>query len=117
MKWYTIKTVLWSAIGGAMVWWIVLGFVWGWMPPGSAEQQAEARAEAALFDVLVPLCVAQFQQDAERATKLAALQKTNSWQRDDFVIKQGWATIPGDEEPTTKVAEGCAQRILTASSS
>src|SRR5688572_1529496 len=32
MKWKTVKTVLWSAAGGAVVWWIMLSAVLGWIP-------------------------------------------------------------------------------------
>lgn len=115
--WQTVRTVLWSAAGGAVVWWIVLGAVFGWMPAGSAEQQAGERAKAAVLDVLTPICVAQFEQDVDTQHKFEALQKENSWQRDDFVTKQGWATMPGAEEPDRGVALECANRILTASSS
>jgi len=67
--------------------------VFGWTPAGSAETKAEARAEAAV---------------------LGALKKENSWQRDAFVIKQGWATMSGAETPGRKVAIECANRIITA---
>ena len=110
----TIKTVLWSAAGGAVVWWIVLSAVFGWMPAGSAETKAEARAEAAVLGALAPICVERFNQDADREQKLVALKKENSWQRDAFIIKQGWATMPGAETPGRKVAVECASRIITA---
>lgn len=42
MTWKMMKAVLWSAIGGALVWWIVLGTVFGWMSPGTAEKLATA---------------------------------------------------------------------------
>jgi len=50
-----------------------------WMPPGSAERKAAERAEAAILDVLTPICVARFHGDTERETKLEALKKVNSW--------------------------------------
>jgi hypothetical protein len=117
MKWQTIKTVLWSAVGGALVWWIVLGAVFGWMPAGSAERQAGEQAKAAVLDVLAPICVERFQQDTDREQKLEALKQENSWQRDAFVTKQGWATMPGAGEPGSGVAVECANRILVASGS
>lgn len=112
-----VKTVIWSAIGGALVWWIVLSAVFGWMPPRSAEKKAGEQAEAAVLDVLAPICVARFQQDGSKAQKLAALKKENSWQRDDFVTKQGWATMPGAEAPERGVAIACANQILAANRS
>ena len=83
----------------ALVWWIVLSAVFGWIPVGSAEKKAGAQAEAAVLDVLAPICVERFQQGGNKEQKLEALKKENSWQRDAFVIKQGWATMPGAEEP------------------
>jgi hypothetical protein len=117
MKKQTIKTVLWSAVGGALVWWIVLGAVFGWMPAGRADRQAGEQAKAAVLDALAPICVERFQQDTDRVQKLAALKQGNVWQRDTFVTKQGWATMPGAEEPGSGVAVECAIRILAASSS
>lgn len=116
MNWRILKTVLWSAVGGALVWWIVLGTVFGWMPAGSAEQQAVARANTAVLDALAPICVERFQQDTDREQKLAALKKEYSWQRDAFVTKQGWATISADGKSSPGVARECASRILAANS-
>jgi hypothetical protein len=112
-----MKTVLWSAVGGALVWWIVLGAVFGWMSAGSAERKAAERANTAVLDVLAPICVERFQQDGDRSQKLTALQQEHSWQRDAFVTQQGWATMPGAEEPERGVARECANQILAANRS
>ena len=117
MKWQTMKRLLWCAAGGAMVWWIVLSVVWGWMTPGSAEKQAGERVEAAVLDVLAPICVARFQQDGDREHKFEALKHANSWMRGSFVTDQGWATMPGTDKPGAGVAVECAIRILATSSS
>jgi hypothetical protein len=86
------------------------------MPAGSAEQQAVERANTALLEALTPICVERFKQDTDREQKLAALKKENSWQRDAFVTKQGWATMPGDGKANSRVAQECASRILAANS-
>lgn len=117
MKGQTLKTVFWSAAGGAIVWWIILGAVWGWVPPGRAEQMADERADAAVLKALTPICVAKFEQTSDKAEKLKALQSAGTWSREDVVIEQGWATMPGAEEPYRQVAEACADRILDAHSS
>ena len=117
MNWQTVKTVLWSVIGGALVWWIVLGAMFGWMPAGSAEQQAVKRANTAVLDVLTPICVERFRQDAEHEAKLKALKDESSWNQADYVVKQGWATMPGNSTPENHLAKECASRILTANSS
>jgi hypothetical protein len=116
MKWQTIKTGLWSAVGGAVVWWIVLGVGFGWMPPGSAERLGTERVQAALLDVRAPICVAKFKLDSENGQMIEALKEANSWAQDDFVAERGWATMPGDEKPEAGVAAECARRILASRS-
>ena len=51
MKWQTLKTVLVSAIGGALVWWIVLSVAFGWMSAGSAEKKAGEQVQATVLDL------------------------------------------------------------------
>ena len=114
MKWQTMKTVLWSAVGGALVWWIVLGVAFGWMPAGTAEKKATDQVQAALLKVRAPICVAKFNLDSDQEKKIEALKQANSWAQDDFVEEQGWATMPGDEEPEDGVAAECARLILAS---
>ena len=116
MTWQTIKTVIWSAIGGAIVWWIVLAAGLGWMSPGTAEQRSSESAQAALRDALTPICVARFEHDADHEAKLATLKSKSSWSRDDYVIEQGWATMPGSTEPERQIAQACVNRILANAS-
>jgi hypothetical protein len=90
--------------------------MFGWMPAGSAEQQAVERANSALIEALTPICVERFKQDIDREQKLAALKNEYAWQRDAFVTKQGWATMPGGGKSNSRVAQECASRILAANS-
>ena len=100
---------IYGAIAGAVVL-AVVGFNWGgWVTGGTADKMVEA----AIVDRLVPICVGQFNKDANKAKKLAALMKTQSWMRGDFVAKQGWATMPGSKEANSDVAESCAEKIET----
>jgi len=48
------------------------------------------------------------------AQKLTELKGTDSWQRDGYVEKQGWATMPGDEKPVRNVADACAKLLLAS---
>ena len=114
MKWQTIKLVLLSAVGGALLWWIALGTTFGWVTAGRAERLAADRAQTAFRDALTPICVAQFNQDIDKLTKLKMLEETINWKRADFIKQQGWATMPGSEDPEVRIAEECARQILTA---
>ena len=112
MNWEKINLGFWSAIGGAIVL-AIIGFKWGgWVTGGTAQAMAEEMAVKAVVDRLTPICVAQFNQDPEKDQKLKELKKTDFWERDSYVEKQGWATMPTDKKPDRKVAAECASQIL-----
>ena len=105
-----IKPALWGAVVGAVAMAIV-GFSWlGWTLGSTAEQMADARAEAATMTALTPVCVARFNAQADAPTKLAELKKIlTSWDQATFIEKGGWATTPGSDKPNSAVAGACAQ--------
>ncbi len=112
MDWETIKPGLWGALGGAIIL-AIFGFAWGgWVTGGTAQEMAEERAENAVVGRLAPICVAQFKQDSQKDQKLKDLKKEDSWKRGDSVAKQGWATMPGEKETDSNVAEKCAELIV-----
>lgn len=112
MKKEYIKPFVWGLVVGAIVLLIVI-FSAGWVTTsGSAKAKAEEMAEEAVVDRLAPICVAQFLQDPEKDKKLKELKETSSWQRREYVEKQGWATMPGEKEPDRQVAEECASRLV-----
>jgi hypothetical protein len=107
---------LWGALSGAIAI-SIFGFTWGgWVSGGSAEKLAAARGEQAVIASLVPICVAQFQtqKSPDAKGRLAALKATEAWQQSEYVMKNGWATMPGskaDAEPNRDVASGCAEAL------
>ena len=104
-----------SAIAGAIAL-AIIGFSWGgWVTAGTAQEMAEEKAENAVIDRLVPICVSQYKEDPEKDIKLKELKDTSGWQKGDFVEKQGWATLPGEAKPNRRVAEECAKRIMELS--
>ena len=112
MKKEYIKPFVWGFVVGAIVLLIVI-FSAGWVTTsGSAQKKAEEMAEEAVVARLAPICVLQFLQDPEKDKKLKELKETSSWERDDYVKKQGWATMPGEKEPDSKVADECANRLV-----
>ena len=107
-----IKAAVWGAIGGAIVLAIV-GFAWGgWVTGSTALKTAEETAEDAVITRLAPICVEQFNQDSEKDQKLIELKKEESWKRSDYVTKQGWATMPGEEKADRRVASKCANLLM-----
>ncbi len=106
------RPFLWGAVVGAITLAIV-GFNWGgWVTGSKAETLAGGRADAALVSALAPICVAQFRKSTDAAASLAALKVVNSWEQGDYVMKRGWATMPGDAaKPNYDVASACAAAI------
>jgi len=107
-----IKPGLWGALGGAIILAFV-GFAWGgWVTGGTAQERAEGRAANAVLGRLAPICVEQFKKDSEKDQKLIGLKKEKSWKKSDYVVKQGWATMPGEKKPDSQIAEKCAELIV-----
>ena len=103
-----IKLALGGAVGGGIVL-AIIGFSWaGWVTAGTAQEMARQMADDAVVARLAPICVEQFNQVSEKDEKLEMLNETDSWQRGDFVVKQGWATMPGEKEADSAVAVKCA---------
>ena len=112
MKKEYIKPFVWGLVAGAIVLLIVI-FATGWVTTSSSAQtKAEEMAEEAVLKRLAPICVKQFNQDPNKEARLKELKEIDSWKRGDYVKKQGWATMPGEKEPDSKVADECARRIV-----
>jgi hypothetical protein len=108
----TKRLLLWACIG-TMVVTIVIGFTWGgWTTGGKARFAAEAMASDAVAKRLAPICVVQSKADPLRVQKLKELNEVSSYGRGDYVQKQGWATIAGEDGPNSRVAEECV-KLLT----
>ena len=113
MKIEEIKTFVWGSVVGAVVLFVVL-LSTDWMVSASAsETVARESANQAMVDSLAPICVTQFHADATTDTLRAELEKTNSWDRPQYIQKHGWSTMPGAEKPAERdVAVECARLIL-----
>lgn len=108
----TKTATFWCCVASAALTMIV-GFGWGgWVTGGTARQTAEAMARDAVVQRLAPICVVQSGRDPAKAPKLIAMRDESAWQRGEYVGKQGWATMPGEQEPDRRVAEMCATLLL-----
>ena len=100
---------------GAIVLLIVI-FSAGWVvTSGSAKAEAKVMATDAVVNRLAPIAVTQFMQDPNKEEHLKELKKLESYgnpNRSDYVQKQGWATMPGENEPDSLVAYECPRRIM-----
>lgn len=109
-----LKPAVWGVIVGGIATMIV-GFSWmGWVLGSTAERMAAERADSAVIVALTPSCVSRFLQQPNAATKLAELQKIDSWKQREFVEEGGWATPRGSKTPNSGVASACAEELVKA---
>lgn len=109
-----VKPAVWGGVVGAIIIMIV-SFNAGWVvTSGTAGKMAKTEGAKAALAALTPICVAQFKSQAQdiQTTQLAALQKENSYNRGDYIEKQGWATLPGSDKPNNDVADACAVELM-----
>jgi hypothetical protein len=100
---------------GCIVVTMLIGFTWGgWVTGGTAAEMAETAASGARAELAAKICVNRFVNGADAVGQLASLKKSDSWQRDDFIEKGGWATLPGMKEPVAGAADICAQKLMEA---
>ena len=107
LKGDSLTRLMQGAAGGAAVAMIV-GFTWGgWTVQSKAQKLADEKTETAVVAALTPICVEKFKQAADAKTTLAALKAEDTWNRDSFISKGGWATFPVNA-PNRDVAKACA---------
>jgi hypothetical protein len=115
MKKEEIKPFAWGMAVGAIVLLIVV-FSAGWVvTSGTAKAEAKLMASNAVMNRLAPIAVAQFMLDPNKEERLQELKKLEAWganNRSDYVQKQGWATMPGEKQADSGLADECARRLV-----
>lgn len=112
---WTAPALVGALVGAIAV--AALGFgIGGWMTGTSVDKLVRAETQATLVSVMLPICLNQAAGDPERAPKMARLQSASTWSRDDVVSANGWATMPGADEPARGVARACAESLVKAAS-
>ena len=111
----TKTIVFWSWVASVVLT-MIIGFAWGgWVTGGTARSMAATMADDAVVKRLAPMCVVQFNRDPGKVEKLKELKEVSGWQRGEYVAKQSWAVMPGEEKSDSKVAEECARLLMLAS--
>ena len=95
---------------------LIIGFGWGgWNLGGTVDQKVETASRTSMVTALAPICADKFERAAKADNDLVVkLNAVSSWQRDDHLMKAGWATFPGGAEPDRGVASACATLLNTA---
>lgn len=109
--------VIGAVVGGIAT--VLVGFNYGgWVSGGSAERLATAQSTAAVTEALLPVCVSQSKADPDSMAKFAELGAIkSSYERRDFVMKAGWATMPAAQKPDGVLAAACADVLSKATPS
>ncbi len=92
---------------------MIVGCGWGgWHVGGTVEEMVETASTTAMVAALAPVCASRFEKASMTdKTLVAALGAVDSWQRDEHMMKNGWATFSGASEPNRVVAEACAKLL------
>jgi hypothetical protein len=92
---------------------IVVGFAWGgWVTGGTSNKMALDAADGARTQMAAADCVVRFGMGPAAVAQLAELQKTQSYERSDLLVKAGWVTMPGSKDPVVGAARICAEALL-----
>jgi hypothetical protein len=107
-----VTTFAWGLVAGGIALSAVL-FGTGWaVRADTAERDARVMANTAVAERLAQICVAQFQAVPDKDQKLAALKEIDTWRRGNYVVEQGWATMPGSDSGTGQVASESATLLV-----
>ena len=72
-------------------------------------------SEQTVIVSLAEICVYQSSQDPEKDLKLKELKDKLSYERGDYVIRQGWSTMVSEVESEYGVADKCAELLMEIS--
>jgi hypothetical protein len=110
----TKEHLLWTVLVGIAAT-LITGFgPGGWVLGGTAQKMADEAAMASRNQLAAAVCAEHFLRAADARARLAKLQALDWWERDDHVAAGGWATMPGDNEADSAVAQMCATRLTEA---
>jgi hypothetical protein len=110
-----VEHAMWGAVGGAAAAAFVGFYFAGWVTGGTAATMAQQKADKAVVAALAPICVDKFRHAKNADDNLGKLKGISySWERGTYVSAGGWATMPGSNEPSSAVAQACAEMLNTA---
>jgi hypothetical protein len=107
----TKAQTFWVATG-CVIATLIVGFgLSGWVTGATARKMADEAAAASRNQLAAAVCAVEFMRAADARSRLAKLQALEWWERDDHIAAGGWATMPGDQEADSAVAQICAERL------
>ena len=111
-----IKPAVWGAVFGAAGIMIVGFSQFGWTLGHTTKRLVAEGSESAVIAALTPFCVSNYMKQPDAAKQLALLRAdTSSYTQRDIIEKAGFATMPGNKEPSAGLATACEIALRTAS--
>jgi len=109
-----VEHILWGAVGGA-AFCAFVGFMFGgWVTGGKAKELAQEQSQKAVVAALAPICANKFRHATNAAENLVKLKAiAYSYEKGTYISQGGWATFPGSSEPSSAVAQACAEILST----
>ena len=109
-----VEHVIWGAVGGAAALALIGFYFGGWVTGGKAAEMAQQKADKAVVTALTPICVDKFRHAKNADDNLGKLKAISySWEKGSYVSDGGWATLPGNSEPNSAVAQACAEMLIS----
>lgn len=110
-----VKPAFWGVVVGAVAWWVLLAWQFGWVSAGTAAHMASEAEQKAVVAYAVPACIARFERQPDAATAWKTLKGTDTWSQSDAVRKAGWVGLPDqklDSDLADAIASSCTPKIL-----
>ena len=102
-----VKFGVWGVICGAVIA-MIIGFAWGGWTTSST---TKTMSEEAVLASQAAICVAQFMKQPNHEEKLKELAELSTWKRPEFIEKEGWDKMPGQEKADYSVSRACADGL------
>jgi hypothetical protein len=107
-----VKLMVYSAIGGFLL--FAVGGQWfpGYQLDSTAEATAYEKAAGAVSDVTAQLCVERFMKASGLESRLTALNgETGDWSKANYILNGTWATSPDGGKTDHTTADKCRALI------
>jgi len=102
-----IKYGVWGLICGGIIA-MIIGFGWGGWSTAATTQKM---SEEAVLASQAAICVAQFVKQPNHEENLKKLAGLSTWKRPEFIEKEGWDKMPGQEKADYSVSRACADGL------
>jgi hypothetical protein len=79
---------------------------------GQAESMGRQMAVQSVVQSQAKICATQVNASKDSAALIAKLKGVERYSRGDLVAKSGFATMPGEKEPSSGVPQACAELLV-----